>query len=117
MNIGDLVDALLAGDLLGARQWVKDARRAGLDFSSIAPPTGLDAVRLAAAAGLVELLASRAGQPAPPWTERVGAAPREIWLDLGLLMIPALRARSRDEAPEPLRRRHVYALPDFLSIP
>lgn len=117
MEIRDLVEALLAGDLLSARQWVKDARRAGVDFARLTEPGGLDGGGLAAAAGLAELLAARAGQSAPAWTARIAAAPREFWLDVGLLKVPALRERSRQLAPEPLRRRHVYALPDFLSIP
>lgn len=117
MEIRDLVDALFDDDILAARQWVKDARRKGLRFAAIEPPTGLDEARYAAAAGLVELLASRNGEQPPDWAVCAPAAPRDVWLDRGLLAVPLLRARGEQYAPEPLRRRRLYALPEFLSIP
>jgi hypothetical protein len=117
MDINDLVDALLHQDLLAARQWVKDARRAGLCFAALPAPAASDPVRAAAAAGLAELLAARNGERAPAWTQSIGAAPEDLWLDAGLRDIPSLRERAVAFAPEPLRRRRIFALPDFLATP
>lgn len=117
MDIRDLVEALQADDLLSARQWVKDAYRMGLSFPDLPRPQGLDAERLAAAASLVELLSGRAGKLPPAWTAEVPPAPGEVWLDRALEGIPFLKERCLTDAPPALKRRNVYALPDFLSVP
>lgn len=116
MDVRELVDALVRDDLLAARQWVKDARRAGTCMSDLMAPQGPDAARYAAAAGLVELLAQRAGEEPPEWSVSPRPAPCDVWLDKGLLSVPILRERSEQYAPEPLRRRRLFALPGFLSV-
>jgi hypothetical protein len=117
MHLNDLVNALARHDDLVAREWVKDARRTGLRYSELPRPTNLDADRLAIAAGIVELLASRQGEAPPDWTSDVGPASREIWLSQYAEKIPVLRERCRQFGPAPLRKRHVLALPDALTIP
>ena len=117
MDLRDLIDALQADDLLSARQWVKDAYRTGVSFTALPCPEGLDAERLAAAASLAELLSGRAGQPPPAWTAEVPPAPGDVWLDRALEHVPFLRERCLADAPPALKRRNVYALPDFLSVP
>lgn len=117
MDLRDLVDDLQSGDLLSARQWVKDAYRAGVLFTDLPRPQGLDAQSLAAAASLAELLSGRAGQLPPPWTAEVPPAPEDVWLDRALERIPFLRERCLTDSPPALKRRNVYALPDFLSVP
>lgn len=115
MRLDDLVRALVAYDTLAARQWVADAARARLDWSSIPKPTDLDAVGLAIAAGIAELLASRAGQQPPSWTKTVSAAPRPFLLVQAAAFMPRLRQMCEIEGPEPLRRRALLAPPDFLT--
>jgi len=117
MDPGDLARALLAGDTLSARQWVKDAHRARLDYASLASPSGLDATGYSLAAALVELLAARAGQRSPPWAAGAGPAPSPVWLVPSAARHPALRARCEEHGPEPLRRRRFFAMPDFLAVP
>lgn len=117
MELADLVHALLRDDLLAARQWVKDARRQHLRWETVSRPASLEGDALAAAAGLVELLAGRAGQPIPAWTTEIPPAPHDLWLDRSLASIPALREASLRFGPEALRRRRCYALPDFLAVP
>ena len=115
MNVSDLTDSLFQDDLLAARQWVKDARSQSLRFATLPPPAGLDDARYAAAAGLVELFAKRNGEQPPEWAVQAPAAPRDVWLDKGLLAVPSLKAHAERHAPEALRRRRLFALPDFLS--
>ena len=61
MELRDLVQAILDGDLLTARQWVADAHRSALTWETVPYPKDFSARELTVAAGLVELLARRAG--------------------------------------------------------
>ena len=116
MELHHLVEAVLAGDLLTARQWVTDARRIGLDWNLVACPHNFSAREMAVAAGLVELLARRAGKQPPAWTDGVGAEREPVVLDPGLEQMPRSFARAQTAGPEPLRKRNLFALPDFLDV-
>jgi hypothetical protein len=115
VHLEDLVRTLLRHDTLAARQWVSDAARARLDWPSVPRPAGLDALALAIAAGIAELLASRAGQNPPSWTKTVPPAPRPFWLVQSAASMPRLRHMCELEGPEPLRRRGLLAPPEFLT--
>jgi hypothetical protein len=116
MDLRDLVTALLDFDTLAARQWVADALRTGLVWADLPDPTDLDETERAVAAGVVELLATRAGGPAPEWTATVPAAPNRLFLVRAATSMPRLRAACEQEGPEPLRRRGLLAPPDFLAL-
>lgn len=116
MELRQLVDAVLAGDLLTARQWVADARRERLNWTEIPRPEEVYGRGLTVAAGLAELLANRAGEAPPPWTATVGAENDPVLLDPGLDQMPRSFARARVAGPEPLRKRNLVALPDFLEV-
>ena len=115
MRLEDLARALAGYDALTARQWVADAGRAKLDWPSVPRPTGLEPVALAIAAGVAELLASRAGQVPPAWTKAVPAAPEPVFLVRASASMPRLRQVCEVEGPEPLRRRGLFAPPEFLT--
>jgi hypothetical protein len=116
MDLLELVRALLDGDLLSARQFVADAHRSRLDWERLEQPRNVSARELAVAAGVLELLASRAGATAPAWTKAVGAVDETVVLDPGLEKMPRSFARAKAAGPEPLRRRNLIALPDFLDV-
>jgi len=116
VDLKELVQALLRFDGLSARQWLADAVRSGLVWSEVPAPVGLDATESAVAAGIAELLASRAGQSPPRWTARIPPAPQKLFLVRAAATMPRLRAVCEQEGPEPLRRRGLLAPPDFLSI-
>ena len=116
MQIRALIEALMSFDILRARQWVADAMRAPISWSEVARPEGMDAERLAVAAGVVELLAERSGQPSPDWTVDVGESPRRIYLVRAAESTPRLRLLCEEEGPEPLRKRQIMAPPEFLSL-
>jgi len=116
MEIEILVRAILAGDLIAAREWIAEAQRCDLSWKSVGPPVGLDATELIVAAGLLELLAQRRGVPAPAWTSGVHAASDLIILDPGLERMRRTFERARTDGPEPLRKRNIVAPPDFLKI-
>ena len=115
MELNDLVRALLAGDLLSARQWVADARRAHLQWERVRRPAGPNEREMVVAAGLAELLAARSGSAPPPWTVAIGGAAEALFLDPGIEQMPRTLAWAKSHAPEALRKRNLFASPDFLD--
>lgn len=116
MSLADVVKALLAGDLLVARQWVADAYRDDLVWQELDQPVGLSADELSVAAAIVELAASRAAALPPAWTTNVGPVAHTLVLDPGLEQMPRSFARAKSDGPEPLLRRNLIAMPDFLAV-
>jgi len=115
VELSHLVRALVAGDILTARQWVADANRAGFGWPGVPKPGNLGPGELAVAAGVAELLAARAGQSPPVWTAGIPAAPECILLVRAASFLPRLRRLCEEEGPEPLRRRGILAPPNFLT--
>jgi hypothetical protein len=116
MNVRELVRAVLAGDLLTARQCVADARRMDVQWQQLARPLDLNDEELSVAAALVELLATRMGATAPAWTSDVGGVPHVLVLDPGLEQMPRSFARAKTAGPEALLKRNMIALRDFLDV-
>ncbi len=116
MELRDLVRAILSGDLLAARQWVADAHRARIRWEGMVRPAGLDEREMTVAAGIAELLAARAGAVPPSWTMSIGRRSEPLFLDPGLEAMPRTRAHALTDGPEPLRRRNLFASPDFLDV-
>ena len=116
MDLRDLVRAILAEDFLAARQWVKDAYRARVRWDQIEKPNGLDEREMTVAAGVAELLASRAGVTPPSWTLAVGPVEEPLFLDPGLRGMPRTLAHAKTDGPESFRKRNLIASADFLSV-
>ena len=116
MDIRELVQALLSGDLLTARQCVADAQRSHLQWETLTMPTDLSEQERAVAAGVVELLASRAGASPPAWKATIGPVRELLVLDPGLEKMPRSFARAKTSGPDALLRRNIVALPDFLDV-
>ena len=115
MDLRDLVQALLSHDALEARAWVARSLRSRLDWTHVKMPSGLDATGLAVAAGIAELLASRAGQAPPRWTASIGAVDPPVFLVRAAAVMPRLRTLCEQHGPEPLRSRGLLAPPEFLT--
>lgn len=116
MDIAELIRALATFDTLSARQWVADAGREGIEWSRVAAPPIDDPLEMAIAASMVELLAERAGQRPPDWTRTVPPAPQPTFLVRAAASMPRTRRMCEEEGPEPLRRRGIFAPPDFLTV-
>ena len=116
MDIRELVRALMRGDLLTARQFVADAQRSEFRWEMVTEPADLNNVEMVIAAAVVELLAQRAETPAPQWTHRVAGLGEPLILDPGLDGMPRSFARAKIDGPEPLLKRNLVALPDFLAV-
>ena len=116
VSIEDVAAAALRRDHLTLRSLVQDFLRDRPRLSNVPRPQTENQEVLGVAAGLVELLALRTGQPAPIWTRQVGAMPKPFLLLEAALRMKRLRALCEAESPEPLRKRGLYAPPDFLTF-
>ena len=111
-----LAETALQRDGLHLRSLVQDFVRDHPQFTTIPRPQIDDQQSLGTAAALLELLAQRTGQPAPGWTQEIGAVPEPVFLLEATARMRRLRALCETEAPEPLRKRGLYAPPDFTHI-
>jgi hypothetical protein len=116
MDLNDVVRAVLAGDLLTARQWVADAKRSELNWAGLPEPTQANDLELTVAAALAELFAERFGATPPEWTSRVGAQSELMVLDPGLQDMPRSFAHAKAHSPTAFRKRNLVALPNFLNV-
>lgn len=117
MKLVDLTRSVLNFDDLAARQWVKDALRSnyeGVDWSE--PTSGGEKERVVAAA-LAELLCNRAHLAVPTWTSGVEPATEDLYLERSANEGNVrLRALLKRDAPEPLKRRNVFAPGSYLEM-
>ena len=111
-----LAESALKRDGLRLRSLVQDFVREHDEFVTIPRPETEDCQILGTAAALIELLAERAGRAAPAWTQSIGAVPFPAFLVESAFRMKRLRALCEAESPEPLRKRGLYAPPDFLSF-
>lgn len=116
LDIVDLARSLRLDDAFGASAWLHEAARCAFDWRSIPAPCGLTVDEAALVAGLVELMAHRAGVAPPDWTRAIGAAGRPIFIPRCLEHMPRARARAERFGPEPLRRRGIFVIEGALSI-
>jgi hypothetical protein len=116
VTIEQLAEAALNGESLLLRSLTQDLLREQPSLSEHPKPQTNDSRLLAAAASLVELLASRLGQTPPQWTNDVGALPEPVYLLKAAASMKRLRKLCETEAPEPLRKRGFYAPPNFLEF-
>lgn len=115
VDIRDLVTALLRYEPLAARQWILDFARSSTRWADVPKPDVASPEELSLAAAVVEMMAERAGDAAPSWTQTVSASPRRIFLVRAAERMPRLRSMCEEQGPEPLRRRQFLAPPDFLT--
>jgi hypothetical protein len=114
--IEQLAEAALQRDSLRLRSLVQDMTRAGTNWSSIPRPTTNDVRLLAIAASLAELLATRQHQIPPAWTKDIGALQEPFFLLQSVETMNRLRILCETQSPEPMRKRHLYAPPNFLEF-
>ena len=116
MNPRDLVSAVLRGHDLSARQFVKDAARSSFSWANAPAPDFSYPRARAVYASLVELFASREGQPAPEWTRDVPPAPKPVMLLREAKKSKAMRRMVEHDSPAPLKKRNVFATGQYLDV-
>jgi len=114
--IEQLAEAALQRDSLRLRSLVQDIVRSNINWSMVARPNTKDARLLALSAALVELLAARQNQTPPAWTKEIGALQEPFFLIKSAETMKRLRILCETQAPEPMRKRHLYAPPNFLEF-
>jgi hypothetical protein len=114
--IEQLAEAALQRDSLRLRSLVQDLTRAHTDWSSLPRPSTNDTRLLAIAASLAELLAERQNQNHPAWTKDVGALNEPFFLVRSAETMRRLRVLCETQSPEPMRKRRLYAPPNFLEF-
>lgn len=98
------------------RSQVKDWLRSAPVFANEPAPISTDVRLRVVAAAVVELLAERAGQPAPTWAATAGQLPAPLFLVEAASQSPKLRARVERESPEALCKHNVFAPADYLDL-
>ena len=116
VQIETLAQAVLEGDGVQVRSLVQDFFQQSPCLADIAQPNTTDQRLLAAAASLLELFAGRLSQPAPAWTARIGPSAEPVYLLKSAATMKRLRQLCETESPEPLRRRRLYAPPNYLEF-
>jgi len=111
-----LAETALQRESLHLRSLAQDFVRDHPQLTNIPRPAIDNPQILGTAAALLELLAQRIGQTAPAWTREIGAVPEPMFLLEAATRMKRLRALCEAEAPEPLRKRGLFAPPDFLTF-
>jgi hypothetical protein len=87
-----------------------------MPWHALPRPNDFNAREMIVAAALVELFARRADEMPPAWTADIGGEEEPVLLDPGLDEMPRSFERAKVSGPEPLRKRNLLALPDFLDV-
>lgn len=116
VNLESIARAALSGDSLLLRSLTQDWLRTCPRVSECSQPRTQDADVLIVAAALVELFADRLGQPAPAWTGAIGPMRAPRFLVAAAARLKRLRELCERESPDPLRRRNLFAPPNFLQF-
>ena len=114
--IEQLAEAALQRDSLRLRSLVQDMTCAHINWSALPRPQTKDVRLLAIAAALAELLATRQNQAPPGWTEEIGALNEPFFLLRSAETMKRLRLLCETQSPEPMRKRQLYAPPNFLEF-
>ena len=116
VTLEQLARAALDREGLQLRSLAQDFLHDNHRLSDYARPTTSDTRVLAASAALIELFAMRQNQAPPNWTKDVGPLPEPYFLLESAAKLKRLRALCETQAPEPLRKRRLYAPPNFLEF-
>lgn len=115
-KIEELAIAVLEYDSLLARTLVQVYYDLKLALTHIEKPVTEDSDILVTSAALIEMLSMRRGQNPPDWTKDVGPLVHSRFLLKAATSMQRLRRLCETEAPEPLRKRGLFAPPNFLEF-
>ncbi len=116
MDPVELARAAIELRTLDLREWVNESLRRREPLSETPAPETPDETVRAVAAALIELLASHRHEPPPAWTRDVPGLEQPLWLTPFAQRFPSLARRCVEHGPDPLRKRNVYAMPDYLTV-
>lgn len=114
--IEQMAKAALERDNLRLRSLVQDLLRSATPLNKLPRPTSRDPRLLALSASILELLAARQGQSPPAWTKEIGALNEPFFMIESAARMKRLRELCETQSPEPMRKRRLYAPPNFLQF-
>jgi len=114
--ITPLSPAAVKNDWLTLRSLVQELYRSGIPLNQQEKPDWSDLRLLVVQAALLELLAQRWHQTPPTWVATVGGLEEPIFLVKSALQMPNLRRLCEKNSPEPLKKRQIFATPNFLEF-
>lgn len=114
--IDQLAKAALNKDVFLLRSLVQDFTRENIDWSLVHSPNSTDERLLAISASLAELLAARQNHNPPAWTSSIGSLAEPFYFLQSAENMKRLRELCETMSPEPLKRRRLYAPPNFLEF-
>lgn len=112
----EMAEALLERDDLRLRLLMQAWLRTAPRFATVPRPPTNDPRVLTAAAALVDVLAQQADQAPPSWTADIGALPEPFFAVAWAERPGFTRDLCLNEAPEPFKRRNIFAPPNFLHM-
>jgi hypothetical protein len=116
MDILQLSKAVLNYEALTVSSLVQDLYRSKQPLAEIAKPRTEDATLLSISAALLELLASQWHQQPPNWTQEVRGVSQPLFLIKHAQTMKYLRQLCETQSPEPLKKRNLFATPNFLEF-
>lgn len=116
VRIEEIAAAALAYHSLQVRSLLQEFLREMPVLVDIPQPKTADRNILALSAAFLELLGDRTKEEVPAWTTQIGPVQQPIFLVEAAGYMPRLRALCEQEAPEPLRKRGIYAPPNYLAL-
>lgn len=116
VTLEELAQAALDRDSLQLRSLTQDFLHENPCLSDTVRPLTDNHSLLSTAAALIELFAERLQQPAPSWTRDVGPMDEPFYPLKSALTLKRLRVLCETESPLPLRRRRLYAPPNFVEF-
>jgi hypothetical protein len=116
VRIETIAEAILNGDSVIVRSLVQDFLHERTSFTDVPRPAVEDVYVLAVSASLLELFASRLHQRAPSWTQEIGPVPQPVFLLKSAKTMKRLRTLCETASPAPLRKRGLYAPPNYLEF-
>jgi hypothetical protein len=117
ITVDMIAKAILTHDNLYVSAYTQEWLRYNLPFAELPKPETNDPNVLIVAAGVVELLATRANQTPPTWVHTVGSLDEPFFV---MRVRPGQDSYTRqlclNEAPEPLKRRNIFSPPNYLTF-
>ena len=114
VTLEQLAEAVLQRDSLLARSLSQDFLRQERLLYDVPRPSSKDERLLATAAAIIELFAAQRHQAPPAWTQDIGPLAEPVFLVEAAERMKRLRTLCETQAPEPMRKRRLYAPPNFL---
>ena len=116
VKIEHIAEAALQGDGLIVRSLTQDFLRQTPLLINITEPEQVSAEVLTTSAALLELFASRRQESPPLWTAEVDSLENPKFLLKSAERMKHLRHLCQTESPLPLRKRNLYAPPNYLDL-